>query len=826
VLLVTKSYVSHGATAWAQGGIAAALHPLDSPEQHLQDTLAAGVGLSDPEAVRVMVSEGPDRVRELIELGAQFDMLNGELAMTREGGHLRSRVIHAADATGAEVERALVDAVHAAPEIELIEHALVLDLLMTAGERDGEGKAARACGLSLHVLGEGSRDGVGAVRARAVVLATGGMGQMFAATTNPSVSTGDGVALALRAGAIVQDMEFVQFHPTALHLTDQVGQQQPLITEAMRGEGAVLLDAAGRRIMAGVHPLADLAPRDVVAKTMSRVMAEQGVDHLYLDARALGEAKLLEHFPTIVARCREEGIDPVRAPIPVSPAAHYASGGIRTDLEGRTSIPGCSPAARPPAPVSTERTGSPATACSKVSSSPKRICEVLATDLPEQGQPVERDVRTGLVDAAAREEIARTMTEGAGVLRSAASLAATAKALAVIEEQAAGEDVGPASWEATNLLTVATVLTHAAALREETRGGHWREDFPDARPEWLGHISFPARGGRHVDLDVHARRFRAERRRLDRQLRRRRRKTGRPMITSEWTHALLAQAGLEPSYVEALVKRAIDEDLDGGVDVTSVATVPFDQVAVAHVVTRAAGVVAGLPVAVAVLDAVTEGAVEIDVLVDDGDRVAKGEVLLTAIASTRQLLTAERTLLNLLCHLSGIATVTRQWADVLEGSGAQVRDTRKTTPGLRLLEKYAVRCGGGLNHRMSLSDAALVRTTTSSRQAASPRRSTRSHDVSRGCGGDRMRHRGAGRGGGLRGRRPRTPDNMSVEEMREAVRVTAGRARLEASGGLTLATARRWASAASTIWLSVPDALGAVLDIGVDLELRPPQQEG
>ncbi|MEP7055449.1 MAG: L-aspartate oxidase [Actinomycetota bacterium] len=485
VLLVTKSYVSHGATAWAQGGIAAALHPLDSPEQHLQDTLIAGAGLSDPEAVRVMVSEGPDRVRELIALGAQFDMLDGELAMTREGGHLRNRVIHAADATGAEVERALVDAVLAAPEIELIEHALVLDLLLSA---PSDGEEARACGLTLHVLGEGSRDGVGAVRARAVVLATGGMGQVFAATTNPSVSTGDGVALALRAGAVVQDLEFVQFHPTALHLSDQVGQQQPLISEAMRGEGAVLVDGRGRRVMPGIHPLADLAPRDVVAKTMSRVMAEAGVDHLFLDARGLGEAKLLEHFPTIVARCREEGIDPVVDPIPVSPAAHYESGGIRTDLHGRTSIPGLFACGE--------------TACTGVHGANRlasnslleglvfaeRICDVLATDLPPYAEPAVRDTRAGLIEPAARGDIARTMTEGAGVLRSAESLAAAAKALTVIEEQPPATETGPASWEATNLLTVASVLVQAAAMREETRGGHWREDFPEPRKEWLGHI--------------------------------------------------------------------------------------------------------------------------------------------------------------------------------------------------------------------------------------------------------------------------------------------------------------------------------------------------
>jgi L-aspartate oxidase len=480
VLLVTKSFVSHGATAWAQGGIAAALHPLDSPEHHLHDTLTAGAGVCDRAAVEVMVHEGPDRVRELIALGAQFDMHDGELSMTREGGHLRSRVIHAADATGAEVERALVDAVRAAPEIELIEHALVLDLLL--------GIDGRAAGLTLHVLGVGTQDGVGAVRARAVVLATGGMGQVFAATTNPSVSTGDGVALAMRAGAVVQDMEFVQFHPTALHLTDQVGQQQPLITEAMRGEGAILRDGDGRAIMAGVHPLADLAPRDVVAKTMSRVMAEQGVDHLYLDARALGEDKLLQHFPTIVARCREAGVDPLVSPIPVSPAAHYASGGIRTDLDGRTSIPGlfaCGECA------CTGVHGANRLASNSLLEGlvfAQRICDVLAADLPPHTDPVRYGGRAALVAPTARYDIARTMTEGAGVLRSAASLDSTAKALAVIEERAGHDEPGPAAWEAANLLTVATALVQAAAMRDETRGGHWREDFPDARPEWLGHI--------------------------------------------------------------------------------------------------------------------------------------------------------------------------------------------------------------------------------------------------------------------------------------------------------------------------------------------------
>src|SRR3954471_9823772 len=333
VLLVTKALLDAGSTRWAQGGIAAALAPDDSPDAHYTDTMAAGAGLCDPAAVRVLVEEGPARVRDLAALGAAFDRdPAGVLELTREGGHLHRRIVHAGgDATGLEVERALLAAL-AAVDIEVIEHALVLDLLTDS--------AGAACGVTLHVLGEGTRDGVGAVRARAVVLATGGMGQVFASTTNPDVSTGDGVALALRAGASVADLEFVQFHPTALWRGPGALGRQPLVTEALRGEGALLVDARGRRVMADAHPLGELAPRDVVAKQMSRVMAAEGVDHLYLDARPLGSDLLARRFPTLIANCAEIGIDPALDPVPVAPAAHYASGGVRTDLHGRTSVPG------------------------------------------------------------------------------------------------------------------------------------------------------------------------------------------------------------------------------------------------------------------------------------------------------------------------------------------------------------------------------------------------------------------------------------------------------------------------------------------------------
>src|SRR5829696_9012775 len=241
VLVVTKDVLNAGSTQWAQGGIAAALGPEDTPAQHEHDTLVAGAGACDVEAVRVLVTEGPEAVRELIALGTQFDLHpDGELSLTREGGHHRDRIAHAGgDATGAEIQRALIAAVDRAPEIEVIQHALAVDLLRAA---DGG-----VAGLTLHVLGEGQHDGVGAVLCRAVVLASGGLGQVFSQSTNPSVSTGDGMALALRAGATLRDLEFVQFHPTVMYLGPDSQGQQPLVSEAVRGEGAVLVDWEGER---------------------------------------------------------------------------------------------------------------------------------------------------------------------------------------------------------------------------------------------------------------------------------------------------------------------------------------------------------------------------------------------------------------------------------------------------------------------------------------------------------------------------------------------------------------------------------------------------
>lgn len=490
VLLVTKDVLAAGSTQWAQGGIAAALGPGDSPMEHEWDTVVAGAGACDIDAVRTLVNEGPEAVRELIALGTNFDHHDGELSLTREGGHHRDRIAHAGgDATGAEIQRALIAAVAADPHIEVIQHALALDLLL--------GADAGVAGVTLHVMGEGQRDGVGAVLCRAVVLASGGLGQVFSQSTNPPVSTGDGMALALRAGAALRDLEFVQFHPTVMYLGPDSQGQQPLISEAVRGEGAFLVDFEGNRFMQGVHELADLAPRDVVAKAITKRMMETGQPHMWLDARHLGAQFWETRFPTILATCKSHGVDPSVDLIPVAPAQHYESGGVRTDLWGRTGVPGL------------YATGE--VACSGVHGAnrlasnslleglvfSRRIAKVLPRELREWSDPVRDDRTAGLVPAHLRRELQRVMTERVGVLRSATGLAQAIEELGDIA--AAGSDTPRTdSWETTNLLEVSTALALAALRREETRGSHWREDFGERDDDRFGggHIDSTLRAGR------------------------------------------------------------------------------------------------------------------------------------------------------------------------------------------------------------------------------------------------------------------------------------------------------------------------------------------
>ena len=491
VLLLTKDVLSTGSTSWAQGGIAAALGPGDSPDQHFQDTLEAGAGLCDQESVRILVQEGPAAVKRLINLGATFDLdPSGNVALSREGGHRRDRIAHAGgDATGAEISRALVAKVLADPKVRIFEHALVLDLLKDKNER--------VCGVTLHVMGKGKIDGVGAALARAVVLATGGLGAVFQQTTNPLVATGDGVALALRAGATVADLEFVQFHPTVLWIGPDSKGSQPLISEAVRGEGAILRNINGEAFMSTIHPMKDLAPRDVVAHAVHEEIIKSGKPYVYLDGTKLGEDIWLQRFPNILSSCRKIGIDPLVDLIPVVPAAHYASGGVVSDMTGKTDIPGLFAVGEC---ANTGVHGANRLASNSLLEGlvvAERVANHL-TDLPKQSEPLIENIPTNLIDGKVRKDITETTTTGAGAVRNATGLNKTIDKLSEIAKKTTKLS-STQSWEATNLLTVSSFLSNAALRREESRGSHWRSDFPERNDSrWLVRIQGKLNEGKLV----------------------------------------------------------------------------------------------------------------------------------------------------------------------------------------------------------------------------------------------------------------------------------------------------------------------------------------
>ena len=466
VLVVSKDTASAGTTAWAQGGVAVVREERDADDtldRHVEDTLTSGAGQCSPEAVRAILGDGARAVADLRAAGAQFDRSGQALARTREGGHTAFRVIHAGgDATGAEVQRAL----SAAAERDGIPgpaRHVVAELLR------GDGGAV-AGALVLDADG-----GAGVLRAPAVLLATGGLGQLYSATTNPEVATGDGVALALRAGAEVADLEFVQFHPTVLHVPGARG-PRPLITEAVRGEGAVLVDAAGEPIMRGEHPQADLAPRDVVSSAINRRLGETGAECAYLDATALDG--FADRFPTVSAACRAAGVDPAREPIPVTPAAHYSCGGVVTTVDGRTGVPGLYAAGE------VARTG--LHGANRLASNSlleglvvgARSADAVAADLRRgrlvRQHPAEPRVPAELV--VDRAQVQRLMTASASFDRTGGGLSAAAADIArtgVVRPLRTRQAV-----EDSSLALIAQTLLAAAEIRAESRGCHRRYDFP------------------------------------------------------------------------------------------------------------------------------------------------------------------------------------------------------------------------------------------------------------------------------------------------------------------------------------------------------------
>ena len=471
VALITKAELGGGSSSqWAQGGVAAALGNNDSPRLHAEDTLVAGAGLSDPARVLDLTRRGPEHIRRLIELGGEFDQdEDGRLLLGREGAHSRRRILHAdGDATGREMVRALVDAVQDLSNIEVFENAFASDLVVS-GER---------------VVGVLVRHPDGQRifhRSAAVVLATGGFGQLYSRTTNPTAATGDGLALAARAGAELADLEFVQFHPTAL---DVESDPLPLCTEALRGEGALLLDDSGERFMPDVHPMAELAPRDIVARAI-RARQQEG-HRVWLDATEVVGARFPERFPTVFQHCRHHGIDPRTEQIPVTPAAHYAMAGIAVDASGRTSLPGLWACG--------EVTSTGVHGANRLASN--SLLEALVTGagvaadvggrlLPPPNGPlpevVWRESGDGTPEEAQRlhQRLRRLMWEHAGLLRRREGLEYSLEVLASLASRLPKEPN-----EATNLWTLARLVSAAALYREESRGSHHRLDFPASDASW------------------------------------------------------------------------------------------------------------------------------------------------------------------------------------------------------------------------------------------------------------------------------------------------------------------------------------------------------
>jgi L-aspartate oxidase len=475
VLLISKENIGGGATPLAQGGLAAALGPGDSEVLHQQDTAVAGAGLCDPGAVARLVAEAPGEIGRLAARGARL----GRGPLHREGGHSRNRIVHAGgDAAGAEVHRVLRASLLDSP-VDTLTQCAAVDVLTSPDGRVGgllAGLVSRYGGLRL-----------GVVSAPAVVLATGGFGQAFGTSTNPAGLTGDGLALAARAGAEVRDVEFVQFHPTVLWQPQARG-ECPLITEALRGAGAVLVDAAGQPVLAGQHPLGDLAPRDVVSAVMQQRMTQPAgpTDHLWLDATMLGRETLERDFPTVTAACRARGIDPVTEPIPVAPGAHYSCGGILADLDGRTSVAGLYAVGEA---ASTGVHGANRLASNSLTEAlitGRRAGDLIGTALPRRahGGRAGTGPAAGLrfpaagpgMSPAARPALAAAMSRQAGVLRDRAGLESLLRLLGQAPPADRGLDL--AVLEATSLHTVCTLVVTAALARAESRGCHRWRDIP------------------------------------------------------------------------------------------------------------------------------------------------------------------------------------------------------------------------------------------------------------------------------------------------------------------------------------------------------------
>lgn len=481
VLVLTKGSIDDCNTRWAQGGIAAPIGPGDSPEKHLRDTIEAGAGLVDEEAARVLTAEAAERIRDLVALGVPFDTLHGEIALATEGAHSVPRILHAGgDSTGAHIELTL-------SSVARLEGITVREWTIAVEAVTGGGRSARVQGVRAFDVRTGERM---EFASRFLILATGGAGQLYAVTTNPEVATGDGIALAYRAGAEIQDMEFVQFHPTALRLP---GVQPFLISEAVRGEGGILRDINGVAFMREYDSRGELAPRDVVSWAIVDRMKKTGADHVLLDVTHLEEGRVASRFPQIYRFCREAGLDITREQIPVTPAAHYTMGGVRTNVWGETTLRGLYAAgecactgvhgANRLASNSLLETVVFAERVVRRTTESPGTCEERSAGALHLSEP--RSLKG--IPEVSKAALQQLMWRNVGIVRDRTSLTRARRTLAAWEASLR-PPVDRESQELADLVTCGRLVTEAALKREESRGAHRRSDFPEPREEWRRHL--------------------------------------------------------------------------------------------------------------------------------------------------------------------------------------------------------------------------------------------------------------------------------------------------------------------------------------------------
>lgn len=481
VILITKNKLSESNTNYAQGGIAAAIGINDSPEYHYQDTMMAGAGLCDPEAVLTLVYDGLSRVKHLIALGTPFDRVRAEISLTKEAAHSRRRILHAnGDATGKAVSDTLIDSIRKT-KTQIYEDTFALALVRQQERCNGVIVLRRGI---LHFIA-----------ASAVILCTGGLGQIYEKTTNPPVATGDGMALAYNAGAVLRDMEFIQFHPTALHMPPA---PPFLISETVRGEGAILLNNQGERFMPHYHTLGELAPRDIVARAIFAEIHKENGSHVFLDLSKIQPAVIKARFPHIYETCRNYGLDITVEPIPVAPAAHYMMGGVVTDLWGQTNIPGLYAAGEV---ASTGVHGANRLASNSLLEGlvfGGRIVDYLQRQEMNEPENVAGDftihyppLYTSGQDLHEHYRFLYHLTgESLGITRDESGLAMALNTIDSLPKQHDDVQFNPAYFELQNMYLLAHLMLQAALTRKESRGGHFRSDYPSPNTGWRKHILF------------------------------------------------------------------------------------------------------------------------------------------------------------------------------------------------------------------------------------------------------------------------------------------------------------------------------------------------